>query len=64
MNEINFAFWLKGFFELSDSNTLTAEQVSIIKKHLDLVFINITREKKEIDLSSILQKHDTGIKLC
>ena len=35
----NFAFWLKGYFELTGvSNDLTPMQVQIIKDHLDLMF--------------------------
>lgn len=38
MNELNFAYWLQGFFELTDAETLTVDQVKIIKEHLALVF--------------------------
>jgi squalene cyclase len=40
MNSREFAYWLQGFFELSDSTELTPEQVSIVKKHLDMVFVH------------------------
>ena len=39
----DFAFWLQGFFEISDAKELTEEQTTMIKKHLNLVF------KHEID---------------
>lgn len=38
MNETEFTYWLQGFFELSNAEELTREQVKIIKDHLSLVF--------------------------
>lgn len=38
MTSEQFVFWLQGFFELSESNTLSEKQVEIIKNHLKLVF--------------------------
>ncbi len=38
MQSVQFAYWLQGFFELSESNTLTEKQVEMIKNHLKLVF--------------------------
>ena len=38
MKSTEFAYWLQGFFELSESNTLTEKQVETIKNHLNLVF--------------------------
>ena len=43
MTSVHFAYWLQGFFEISDSDTLTEKQVKMIKAHLNLVF------KHEID---------------
>lgn len=40
MTARDFAFWLQGFFELANSTELTQEQVSMIKRHLNLVFIH------------------------
>ena len=42
MNADEFAYWLQGFFELSESNQLTDKQVEIIKNHLQLVFEKVT----------------------
>lgn len=44
-----FCYWLNGFFELSNSNTLSSKQVQQIKDHLNLVFNKVTpdRNKKE-----------------
>ena len=38
MRSVEFVYWLQGFFELSESNTLSEKQVEIIKNHLKLVF--------------------------
>lgn len=43
MNTIDFCFWLQGYFEISGSNEISADQVKIIQDHLNLVF------KHEID---------------
>ena len=47
-----FVFWLHGFFELSDTETLSDKQVKIIKEHLDLVFDKVTPTslKDKLDL--------------
>lgn len=38
MTSRDFCFWLQGFFELSRSSNLTETQVSMIERHLALVF--------------------------
>lgn len=38
MTSRDFAFWLQGFFEISDSKEIKEPQVEIIKNHLNLVF--------------------------
>ena len=45
MEAENFAFWLKGYFELQDTNKLSPKQVQIIKDHLDLVFNKVTPQR-------------------
>lgn len=47
MNERDFCYWLKGYFELSENSEwasaeLTSKQQKIIKDHLDLVFKKVT----------------------
>ena len=42
MTPEHFSYWLQGFFELTGSNTLTEEQVKIIKDHIQLVFHKAT----------------------
>lgn len=37
MTEQNYAYWLQGFFEIAKLETITAEQVIIIKNHINLV---------------------------
>lgn len=34
----DFVFWLQGFFEIAALETLTAEQVKVIKEHLAMCF--------------------------
>lgn len=40
MTSRDFAYWLQGFFEISGTTALTmsAEQVTLVRKHLDMVF--------------------------
>lgn len=38
MNERDFAYWLQGFLEISETTTLNEKQVQMIKDHLALVF--------------------------
>lgn len=42
MNAENFAYWLKGFFELTNTTTLNENQIKMIKEHLNLVFNKVT----------------------
>lgn len=37
MTEQNYAYWLQGFFEIAKPEIITAEQVAIIKNHINLV---------------------------
>lgn len=40
MTSRDFCFWLQGFFEVGDPKTLTGEQLDLVKRHLNLVFIH------------------------
>ena len=40
MQSRDFAFWLQGFFEVSRAKTLDEEQVALVKRHLNLVFVH------------------------
>lgn len=56
MNEREFCYWLKGFFELTDTNDVDAVQVAMIKEHLDLVFTKVTKSKPEL-LQETIDQH-------
>jgi len=47
MDTNSFAWWLHGFFEISESNTLSEKQVQVIKDHLDLCFSKVTPDRSE-----------------
>lgn len=55
MTSRDFAYWLQGFFEVSNAETISKEQTECIKKHLNLVF------KHEIDPSMGDAKHQTEL---
>ena len=38
MTSRDFAYWLQGFFEISNATFISPEQTKMIKKHLNLVF--------------------------
>lgn len=37
MTERDFVYWLQGFFEINKPESITDEQVKVIKEHLDKV---------------------------
>ncbi len=51
MTSRDFAYWLQGFFEVSEVTEINQKQTDQIKKHLNLVF------KHEIDPSMGDEKH-------
>jgi len=51
MTSRDFAFWLQGYFEVSDPKEIGPKETEMIKKHLALVF------KHEIDPSMGDVKH-------
>lgn len=51
MTSRDFAYWLQGFFEVSNATSMDDQQVTIVKNHLALVF------KHEIDPSMGDEKH-------
>lgn len=76
----NFCYWLQGFFEITggiSNEGITLAQVNVIKKHLALVFTNVTSSEdkpalvKESpasqpplsleDLRKILQRQDKAL---
>lgn len=42
MTPENFIYWLNGYFEISNSDKLSKEQVQIIKDHLKLCLNKVT----------------------
>lgn len=48
MTADNFCYWLQGWFELNETidhrDGATKETLAVIRKHLDLVFTNVTKE--------------------
>ena len=49
MTTENFAYWMQGFVELTDGQDRpTEKQWTLIKRHLDLVFENVTKLPKEV----------------
>jgi len=51
MTSRDFCFWLQGYFEVSEEETMNKEQVKNVKKHLALCF------KHDIDPSMGDNKH-------
>ena len=61
MESKSFIYWLQGFFELSETNTLTEKQTQIIKNHLKLVFmyeIDPSYSEDEEVLNTMQDIHD------
>ena len=40
MSSRDFAYWLQGFFEITNPKEITKEQTEMIKKHLNMVFLH------------------------
>lgn len=53
MSPENFIYWLAGFFELTNSEKLTAGQVAMIKEHLALCFNKVTTKQIELPETNI-----------
>lgn len=65
MTPEQFAYWLQGFVELSDTSRFTEHQTQIIKDHLALVFTKVTPERKSsedmaTEIEKILEKRKLG----
>lgn len=68
MTPRDFLYWLQGFLEIDGADEqkregMTKEQVEVIKKHIELVLTNVTREAARVDssLSGILPHVQTLI---
>lgn len=40
MTSRDFCYWLQGLFELAETESLSAKQTELIKKHLNMVFVH------------------------
>ena len=50
MTSRDFAYWLQGLFEVANPESLTKEQTTMVKNHLNLVFKHdIDKQYKEGD---------------
>lgn len=63
MTSRDFCYWLQGFFEVSNHTSVNEDQVEIIKKHLNLVFVHeidptFGDAKKQKKLNEIHTPHD------
>lgn len=63
MTPQNFCYWAQGFFELSNADKLTAEQIKIIRNHMNLVKTCMktkpkVKDKDNTDLSFDLPELD------
>lgn len=47
MKESDFVYWLQGFVELSDTDTISERQWLMIKDHLKLVFDKVTPDRSQ-----------------
>ena len=45
MSPENFCFWLQGYFEIGGGDTLSPNQVQVVKDHLGLVFKKETPDR-------------------
>lgn len=66
MTSEQFTYWLQGFFEISDSPTLSENQIKIIRDHLDLVFTKVTPKRfVNVDFSpGVFQTKNDEEKYC
>lgn len=55
MTSRDFAYWLQGYFEVSEPKTINEKETAMIKKHLALVF------KHEIDPSMGGEEHQNEL---
>lgn len=61
MTSRDFAYWLQGFFEITDAKEITPAQTDLIKKHLNMVFyheIDPSYSKDPQHLADLQAIHD------
>ena len=71
MNTIDFCYWLQGYFEISGTTEINAEQSEVIQNHLNLVFkheIDPLRESQtttpKLELNGIHSPLNDGLVRC
>lgn len=65
MTPEQFAYWLKGFYELNEPETINEKQTLIIKDHLDLVFGKVTPDRSDNNMPiSKRNRINTNTRLC
>lgn len=63
MKSVEFCYWLQGMFEINPPSVgLSKEQVSIIKKHLDMVFYHEIDNSYPSEQQDALNKFHNEIK--
>jgi hypothetical protein len=63
MNELNFCYWLQGYFEISElEGKQLSPEMQVIKDHLKLVFNKETpdRTKQDWKLEDYIRKYSTN----
>lgn len=62
MNSADFTYWLQGFVELQESDSISDKQWLVIKDHLKLVFDKKT-PNRSLELTPVFDiKRDVGLK--
>lgn len=51
MNSETFVYWLQGFVEIANTDTISEKQWQIIKDHLKLVFDKKTPNRNQITIA-------------
>ena len=68
MDGKDFCYWLRGYFEMTDSSNLSEQQVEVIKDHLKLIFKQETPNRQEAVVKGELKATniipDTSPRIC
>ena len=56
MSPETFTYWLQGFVEIANTDTISEKQWQIIKDHLKLVFDKKTPDRNQITVSPSIPK--------